>query len=417
MTLVRMAVSGARLLVVFWLITVSDRANAQVAARTPEPRGRPTGTAGTPFLVQAGSARNVAGISLAKLDAGQFVARKTADAARVEVRTARRGGLEPASAQASAETVAVLPYLYEGRTAKSKRVVFRPAVFREPLRYDATRRTFRGSVLIALEDASGESVNESLSGPIRISFASQGDTVDPTDVDLTHTSLPGERINVSSRAALDSVRMQVIPSFDLKGIDVWIPVRPAIVIPSLRADAPGLGISSIPIQISVRGATLKDSVRVMVSTDRGSLDRDHVMVPPGGSARVTLRSEGVGKATVTAVSSGIDPMEAAIEFSWPIAFVLMALAGGAVGGVAAQLNKKRRSRTGLLRPAVVGGVLGFVAAILYRALQLNVLLLKIPAMSSDEAAVFAFALLAGILGIPALASSKAAQRVFGTSMH
>lgn len=341
-------------------------------------------------------ADSVAAINLAP---GQYLGRRTGTASRVELRE-RQVGMVGGGGRV-VDSLSVLPFDITITTAEGKKVRLRPFVIPEGLDYVRDSGAFLGSMFVALEDSAAPAGDEPLSGPVRVNVSSQGHLVSPDTLVLTHTNLPAVRVRVRAERALDSIAVQVIPNFDLRGEKVWMAVRPTLLIPSLRRRAPGLGVATVPIQVAVDGRTFRDSIRVFVTTDMGTLDRSEVMIPPGGSATVHLRTEGSDSATVKATSPGITSATETIDFVWPAAFLAAALAGGGVGGLAAQLSRRVRRRSALVRAAVVGMVIGFTVAIVYAALGISLIAMKVPALRSDEAAVFAFALLGGALGIPA----------------
>jgi hypothetical protein len=338
-------------------------------------------------------------VSAIRLAPGEFLGQRTAAASHVELRQRAVGIF--GGGRPSIDTLNVLPFTLTATTADRKKVRLRPVVISEGLSYVRDSGSFLGSMLIALEDQDAPGDNENLSGPIRINVSSQGNVVSPDTLDVTHTNLPPIRVRVRASPALDSVAMRVIPTFDMRGENVWLAVRPTLLIPNLRRRAPGLGVARVPFQVTVAGRTYRDSIRVSVSTNMGSLDRDEVMIPPGGSAIVHLRTEGSDSATVRASSPGMNDAIETIHFEWPAAFLAFALVGGGVGGLAAQLSRRGRRRSVLVRATVVGMLIGFTVAVVYAALGLSLIAMKIPAFRNDEAAVFAFALLGGALGIPA----------------
>jgi len=403
------------------MMCFSLAAGAQQSTRTPTVKhpiaiSRDTAVVQHDFrslhVIQAGQlVRTLPAGAAISYQPGQFIAQKTGDSPRLEVRERRVGMFD----KTHAETVTVLPYRYEGQADDKHHVRLHPAIFTEPLRYEGATHQFNGTLLIALEDEDVADQVRQLSGPIPITIASAGDEVTPSDLSVLHTNLPAMRVAVLARDPVDSVRLQIIPNFDLRGVAVWLPVTPTLVIPNARSTAPGLGVSTTPLNIVVRGKVLRDSVRVLLATTRGSLSTQQVVIPPGGIAHVELRSEGVGSATVTASALGTDSAETTVIFTWPVLFVVLAIAGGALGGLTATVSRKRRARTGATRPILVGALIGFVVAIVYRALNINLTGFQLPVLSSDEAAVFAFALLGGAFGIPTLAHSPAAKRVFPKS--
>ena len=185
-------------------------------------------------------------VSAIRLAPGEFLGQRTAAASHVELRQRAVGMV--GGGRRAVDTLNVLPFTLTATTADQKKVHLRPVVVSEGLSYVRDSNSFLGSMLIALEDQDAPGDNEALSGPIRINVSSQGNVVSPDTLDVTHTNLPPIRVRVRASPALDSVAMRVIPTFDLRGEDVWLVVRPTLLIANLRRRAPGLGVASVPFR-------------------------------------------------------------------------------------------------------------------------------------------------------------------------
>jgi hypothetical protein len=337
---------------------------------------------------------------------GQYTATRVAEAPRLEVRR-RPLGMTEAPGAKKTDSVLVLPFRWKIETQDNRTMVLRPSLMKEhSLKYSPAEGVFSGSILVGLEDSLAPALRQHLDIAIPLTLVSDGDSIDPDTLRLSFTNQPFVKATVVASVPRDSVRVHVVPSFDPRGTDIWLPVRPSLVFLTPKPTASGFGIETIPLTVSVIGAAIKDSVMVTLATDQGSLQQNRVAIDPGGSATVRLRSAGLGPAHIRATSPGMDAAEATVRYEWPISFLLAALLGGAVGGLAKGATQRRRA-AGLRRAVLVGLLIGFVVAVVYFAVEVNLTQFSVKAQFFDEAAVFALALLGGLFGIPLLKAKEA----------
>ena len=214
----------------------------------------------------------------------------------------------------------------------------------------------------------------------------------------------------------DSVRVQILPTFRLtEDVAVWLPVRPTVVLEKLPSSVAGFGIQTLNVMVSVLGDLRRDSVRVALTATPGFIEPNEVTVRRGGHANATLHSTGSGQATISATSPGVDRADAAIQYSWPVDFLVLSLLGGGIGAVTTQLSRARRSKTRPWRRFFAGCLAGFVTAIAYFGLGVNLLQLHIPNQLFNQSTVFGLALLGGMFGIAALANTNATKAFFAAS--
>src|SRR5262249_47572021 len=135
--------------------------------------------------------------------------------------------------------------------------------------------------------------------------------------------------------------IRIVPAFDPAGVTVWLPVEPALAFEQTPAPIQGLGVETATLVIGTRGSSIRDSVMVAVSSNRGGLESNRVAVKGGGST-VTLRSAGVGPATIRASATGFQPAEIEVEFKWPILFLVSAVAGAAFGGLVGAIQARKK---------------------------------------------------------------------------
>ena len=329
-----------------------------------------------------------------QLRPGQIAIAEVAKTTRTELR------VRPGTTNA-VDTVKILPYSYLTLGSSGEEIRLRHTYITESaLKYDRAADEFKGSVRISLENSADQRQRDTLpEGIFRMAVAASTGKADPSDLEWRFTPV-SNKVSISIGAPLDSVRIDLVPTFDTTRTALWIPVRPALTIKADRSIAAGYGIRTVPVTVRVVGATVRDPVAVTLTSSLGTFESDRVMIGPDGSAKAMLRTEGRGKVALSATTLGYETASDSMEFTWPFAFLCFSLAGGAVGAVAARVSKKTRSKLGTTaRAAVVGMLIGFVVAIVYVALDINLLAIKIGLRHFDEAAIFALSLLGGALGV------------------
>jgi hypothetical protein len=192
------------------------------------------------------------------------------------------------------------------------------------------------------------------------------------------------------------VRVRIIPVFALEGIEAWVRVEPALVIETEPRRMQGLGVQTMSLTVSVRGITLTDSLPVTFDASKGSVEPHQLMIGPDGTGSVRLRSAGIGPVTIGASSPAVPGASVLINYVFPFLFLVAALLGGALGGWAAKYRGER-GHSGTGGYIIKGTVYGFLAAVAYFALGVNILRVRVDIQFFNEGAVFAFAALAGFL--------------------
>ena len=284
------------------------------------------------------------------------------------------------------------------------------------LRYVPADDEFEGEFLIRLDLVNGTGDSVRLARSIGLTFGGDADSIAPPSLTFGYTGGMYQRVRVVAQNPRDSLRVQIVPQFDPRGVSIWMSVHPAVTIETPPASIEGYGIETATLVIGTRGATLKDSIDVTVSADRGTLSVNHLRIGAAGTT-VTLRSAGgLGPATVRVQSAGLGTAETTITFAWPTRFALAALLGGVLGAVYAQVRQKQRGRTSSRVRQVMGAVLGAVlAAAIYIGLGVSLLPLASKIPLGNEVAVFAFAAFGAISGlrVPGPGSSAASVNQAG----
>ena len=373
------------------------RAQLPASVRTQLDRGALIRlSAGRPDTVP----KNVAAPLLAP---GEALAARTGDSAiltRVSPKAANHAHRRP-SPMAGVDTTFALPYTFVGFDQAGETPAYQPVYIAEGgLQYQPATDDFEGDFLIRLDlvDGSGDSV--SLARSIGLTFGGDADSIVPGAVQFGYTGGMYQRVRVVAHNARDSLRVQVVPQFDPKGVSIWMIVKPTLTFETPPASIQGYGIETATLVIGTRGVTSRDSFDVTVNADRGTLSAHTLRLGPSGGV-VTLRSAGaLGPVTVRAVSPTLGSADTSIRYAWPVRFALAALLGAILGAVYASLAQSRKSGSRATARQVAGAALG---AILATAIYIGLGISLIPVASGipmgNEIAVFAFAALGAIAGI------------------
>lgn len=366
-------------------ITKSDAVIVRAPTATPGPTAPPVDT---PRVISPAAATVTLhrGEFLAASIAGPAVNIKKTDAAAV-------------NDSVSVNTFFALPERIIGLAADSDLVYLRPAYLPEgELRYVPALALFRAGFSIGLEDSVRSKERRELSGGFRFQFGGDADSVAPRELDVDHTNLPLRAVTILARDPPDSLLLRIITAADVRGTSVWIRARPALAIGLLPGTAQGLGLQRIPVTVSVLGTRRTTPIAVKLSTDRGSLDPDTVLVGSGMITTVSWRTDGLGDATIQAHATGADDGRGTVKFIFPFIFLIAAVLGGAAGAALKALQRSGSKRP-IMASVAIGMLGGVVAAVLYYAIGVSVLKVDVKVPFFNEAAVFSLAALAGLFGV------------------
>ena len=293
-----------------------------------------------------------------------------------------------------------MPFAYfavgDGGQPRSFRPVY---VTQGGLRYQPAEDRFQGTLLVGVEDDSDPPAQYPLPTSVVLTVGGEADSVSPVELRFERTGTSYQPVTVVARTPRDSVRVDLVPPFDPKGVPVWLPVQPTLTFERPPRSIQGFGIGTARLRIGVRGTVLRDSVTVSVSTDAGSISADEIRVGPAGGS-VTLKSGGpLGLATVTATSPGFAKGEATVVFTWPLLFLTFTVAGGGLGVIWAWLQRRKHVTTSGTR-GFFGALLGAVlATAIYVGLGINLVSFVVTMPLGSELAVFGFSALGGMVGV------------------
>jgi hypothetical protein len=311
---------------------------------------------------------------------------------------AARTGERPTLKQ---DSTFALPFTFVGFDKEGKVPAYQPVYIPQGgLRYVPAADDFEGDFLIRLDLVNGSGDSVSLARSIGLTFGGDADSILPASLSFAYTGGTYARVHVVSRTPHDSLRVQVVPQFDPRGVAIWMTVQPALTFERPPASVQGYGIETATLVIGTRGITSRDSIDLSVSTDRGALSTNQLRMGPTGGT-VTLRSAGgLGPATIRVASATMGTAETTIDFAFPVRFALAALLGGVLGAVYSQTQQKQRTRNATAARRIVGAALGaMLATAIYIGLGVSLLPIASTIPLGNEVAVFAFAAFGAMMGL------------------
>lgn len=390
------------------------RSNARiVTARaattiTRSPAGSPATEAPAPASAPATAAAIAPAAQTIALKAGEFLT--TAGSGPPLLVSTKH--LSRQANVAELDSFVALPERIVGVAVDSDVAFLRPAYLPEGmLRYDATISLFRGGFSIGLEDSVRRSEHRKLTGAFRFQFGgADADSIVPQGVDVDHTNLPLTTIAVLARNPADSVQLRIITGANMEGTTVSLRAVPALAFGRLHAEAQGWGLERIPIVVSLLGTRRATPTVVSFSADHGSVEPTVITLGAGHDSTVVWRTGSLGTATIQAEAGeiGADKGYANVKFAFPLTFLIAAMVGGAIGAVVRQLLGRTNARS-LIRTVSTGMLVGVLAAGIYCAINVSILVIPVNVPFFNESAVFALAALAGLLGVRSGSMSSAVE--------
>ena len=296
------------------------------------------------------------------------------------------------------EDVEVIPELHveaatEHGEATTYRILF---TMKQPLSYDANSNSFTGKIGFLLMSDSDNSVP--VKEPVRIEVRSdQAKSISPDKLVIDHLSIESTDVDVVADNVTDSISVRVGTVSNPEGYVTFLKVEPVLEISANRKALQGLGIEETEIEARLKGSESADSVKVVFSTEKGTITPSSVYVKYKEPATVKLRSQGLGNSKITASTSKLNSNSLIFDFHFPWSFLLASFIGGILGGFVKFLSSDKKKRS--LQKIVIGGVFtGLIVAAAYYGLGISVIGIKISALV-NEIAVFALSALGAIIGI------------------
>ncbi|MBI3983410.1 MAG: hypothetical protein HY337_10900, partial [Gemmatimonadetes bacterium] len=162
---------------------------------------------------------------------------------------------------------------------------------------------FAGSILLGMQNARDPSRRHPLGRSIAVLVTANADSVRPEQVGIDHTNLPFQRVQLVAIAPPDTVAVRVRPEFDLRGVDINLPVvRPSLMLAASPQRIQGFGLESAALTVRAVGVTGAEGMVVSLTSDRSAPEPGEVPLSAAGTGSSEIRSSGLGRATVTAAS-------------------------------------------------------------------------------------------------------------------
>lgn len=281
---------------------------------------------------------------------------------------------------------------------------FRPTIMASPLpvAWNPERRRYSTRVFLGLEPPDDEPATE-LSRPIVMRLSFRGMQADPVqEVRLAQAGLEHEE--EVELLFLPTTPQPVLEVRSTVGdVDLAMDVLPRLELRPVGNSVPGFGLGTATfevVRLHPHGAEAAVDEDTHVSLQIGGGARPEsagdLMIPAGQSrTRFVLRSGGLGPLTVTADAGGLMD-ERTISQEFPLAPLIAAVGGGALGGYSRRFRKNAQPVSGVTR--ILEGLL--VALVAYAASVLGVGWLQLPeAVAATVAGAFLTGALAGFVGV------------------
>jgi hypothetical protein len=290
----------------------------------------------------------------------------------------------------------LLPFKLITRTKNQATVILDIILInRTPMILDVADRRFHGNILVRLLNRN-DPTNASIELDEPVSFeivSSRLENINPAKINVSQVNTDSHEIQCISKSRLtDSVDVKIVPAFKPEGYTFYLDVEPYLEIISNKETIPGLGIHKIPVTIMINGSTLEDSIPVSLEVSKGSVEPHQINVSTVAPSVFTVRSESLGKAEITGHSPNVMIIPDTITYVFPWLFIIFALGGGLLGALA-KIYIGPGSNTVTLKHILLGGVYGFIGAVVWFALGINLLPFELPAVGNEFAALGVSALI------------------------
>jgi len=272
----------------------------------------------------------------------------------------------------SYDDIVMIPEIHIENRGNNK-LVYQPAIIsHKPLTYDKQAGGFKSTlnfVLVSEENA------ESLDNPVDIEFHSDRlQNIQPANISIE-----------------DSVEVRLVTKTNIEGYKTNLTIEPRLQLFTNRTALQGFGIQKVPIEVRWLGSNATDSAKVSINAERGSINPSTFYLPYDSSATVYVRSEGLGQSSISATANAQNSNTVNLTFIFPWMFLGFSLAGGLVGGTAKYFIKPQSQKS--FWKLVAGGIcIGFISAVAYFALGINLLQVEVSTRFNEFA----------VLGISAL---------------
>lgn len=245
-----------------------------------------------------------------------------------------------------------------------------------PLKYDVTNKNYSGSLsIILLEDSADVSSQKKLKKSVQIEVTTgSGAVVNPSNIQIDHTNLPSTVIQITDNSMSNPLPVHIRTSSNPAGYRVHLNKEARLSIETPARSIQGLGIQTIPINISLQNYGGSDAVNVSVDVNKGSVSPNKIQLKKDSSSTVMLTSESIGEAILQVTANGISSDQKSYKFSFPWIFLLFVIIGSFLGAWVKHLTNKGKKN--FVRTIGLGVLTGFVFAILYYVLGIELFSIK-----------------------------------------
>jgi len=328
---------------------------------------------------------------------GEFVAARSASA--------------PTRRDSGAGTVRwTMPIQLTGVGAEGELLNVRPSVEVEGggLSYQVADGDFSGAVLLGLISGSHPDSAHRLGRTVRVLLTASAGTVAPAQIVLDHTNLPFTEVHLAAESPPSDVIMLRIRT-DLDSSTDSIPVsilRPGIRLAATPKRIAGYGLEVATLAVMVDVARPRGPAAVALTADRGKVEPVVATLDSSGTATSSIRSAGLGRATITAQSQSLQPATEVVDFVFPKAFLIASIIGGLLGGLVREgwaewQDKQHVGVWGFITGVVLAALVGMIVVVAW-ALGINLLDIK-PVAGSGEALIGVITALGAFGGLSLIA--------------
>jgi hypothetical protein len=267
----------------------------------------------------------------------------------------------------------------------------------QPFRYNDSSQKFNARIGFFLIPVSGNGNVNNLD-PINIEVVSNDITlIRPEHLQISHLNMPSSNVELITELVSDSASVRVITASNPEGYTTYLKVKPILEILTNRTTLQGYGIQKIPVEVRLRGSNSADSVKVNFTVGKGTVNPNFVNVTYNSPSTIYLSSEGIGDTKLSAVTSNLKSNDLNFRYVFPWVFLLSSILGGLIGGFA-KYYLTQKKRTFSARPIIGGILIGFIGAVAYYFLGINLLGLNVSA-ELNEIAVLGLSALFTYFGI------------------
>lgn len=257
--------------------------------------------------------------------------------------------------------------------------------------YRARDRMYGGSILLGVSELLPGRPPRPLVTPIEFEVL-DADVAEPARVRIERTG-GFHPVALLLSAAEGGGLVRIASNLTPEPITVALPLNPALLIEPTSPGIDGFGLGATHITITALGLDRPERHWVALSSD-GFLSEARARLDAQGSASVTLRSDGLGQARVTAFTPGLAPAETEVRFRPPWLTLAASLLGGLVGGILRLgLNRSPRTLAKGLALAILCGIVFFV----FYVIGINLMVVT-PSVTVGAALAFAISVAGGFLG-------------------